>query len=818
MWGDSEVRWKKKSLRFLTGEDSSQFEIEPNTHPLCSARFTQRAIQLEPSDALATILFQVTGPAHIPWQDPRWQELLHGYNVWVHVELKDASGCLEQACKSLVSHASRTSNLAALSMHVTRMLRELLPPGAHASQDAVAVFSDRIAMVGKARATAGALNLLRILIHAVTTESTRRRDPSQYLEEIFLYQSRDSVHVQDTGHDLLDCLLHFVASDPPLSSTIPELYDTTVLSLQLILVLFSSQLYQPMISSFQRQQLKNASPDFFWDKLMQQARNKASSQSWKPLSLISVLLEWHMGRPVAPKRSIAHHNAELAQSVVRAKGEKLGLDGMYESHLVVNACAPHKGSLDTTEVELPHATDAPRRTASKTSNMFIDATKGVLVLSSSIILLPFRLMSLALGLWGHKEKGYDTAHRKQLQSSLQHSSRTKDVLWLTESPVADLSCCLLLLLTNNERAGKNHFRKELKNLADNRWESDGNRLPDLPDPNAPSDQLDVSFSQTEEAAPLMSVSTSTTIVSRPLKNDGLTVNFEALFESFGLTAHTEPGALLLYTLLQASPSFADAIAVRSDLDTLVLPLLRTLYFASSLRHYAAQDYVSRAQRRPSNDSNVTTTALSIRNCPFRSQSQLYVIIILLLLFSQDSSFGADAFRRVMVPGLVWYKERNLKDISLGSILLLLLLRSLSFNLNRLQDAFLLSNCCAVLMNLSPSIVDLHEYAAMRLASVTISSMKRYTKLREENPNEDEDDMSSPTAMHGEVSRTLVRVIKHCLSAKNIEHNLHLVYALVYHQTDFKRAVAMKGKFESLQLGDSDYQRADSRMESENFCV
>ena len=64
------------------------------------------------------------------------------------------------------------------------------------------------------------------------------------------------------------------------------------------------------------------------------------------------------------------------------------------------------------------------------------------------------------------------------------------------------------------------------------------------------------------------------------------------------------------------------------------------------------------------------------------------------------------------------------------------------------------------MNLSPSIVDLHDYAAMRLASLTVSSMKRYLSLRKQNPDNDEDDLTTPTSMHGEassISNTFVRV-------------------------------------------------------------
>jgi hypothetical protein len=128
-----------------------------------------------------------------------------------------------------------------------------------------------------------------------------------------------------------------------------------------------------------------------------------------------------------------------------------------------------------------------------------------------------------------------------------------------------------------------------------------------------------------------------------------------------------------------------------------------------------------------------------------------VILILLLLFSQDASFGPDAFRRNIVSSVPWYKERNLRDINLGSLLLLTLLRSITFNLAKMQDAFLLSNCCAVLMNLSHNIVNLHEYAAMRLMSVTMSVLKKYSSLKGDGKgNHQEDDITTPLGMYAEV--------------------------------------------------------------------
>jgi len=86
------------------------------------------------------------------------------------------------------------------------------------------------------------------------------------------------------------------------------------------------------------------------------------------------------------------------------------------------------------------------------------------------------------------------------------------------------------------------------------------------------------------------------------------------------------------------------------------------------------------------------------------------------------------------------------------MLLLVLLKAISFNLNRLQDEFLLSNCYAVLLNLSPHIIGLNEYVSSRLVSVTTSCLKRYSILVQENGGEPEmeGDLSTLLGMYGEV--------------------------------------------------------------------
>jgi len=115
--------------------------------------------------------------------------------------------------------------------------------------------------------------------------------------------------------------------------------------------------------------------------------------------------------------------------------------------------------------------------------------------------------------------------------------------------------------------------------------------------------LVVSFNEFSTTLPISST-------LRKESDDMLQVNFECIFASFGATAHTKVGVLLLYTILQVSPLFAAAMATQSNLDTAILPLLRTLYFSRTFWHFMLQDYSVQA----------SSSQLSLCTCPFHSQS------------------------------------------------------------------------------------------------------------------------------------------------------------------------------------------------------
>ena len=880
------------------------------------------ASDLEQSHPLSKLLFQLTLPESISYRDESfWTELFQKYGLLVHLDPQAGSNAVvSTACEAMCRNASTSHNLAALTLHASRILRDVhlasldqqesskssesprplrrsvsstssvvtRPKrwGGSKSPSAAKLTKREASLVGKARVMCGVLNLLRILVHSVIVSTCQQHandeqtaSLSQSFDSIFGYTDESNrQQTRDSAMELLTSIMALLSvQDVP-----PALYDVVEMTLSLLLVLLSTQLYQPMVSSLEQierdQELSKhilkggLGNHYFLDKFLQAATSFNSAQP-----ILRSLLNWISTQPPCPDgrayKSISHHHSTLVRALVQSRGYKPDpLDGLYyeqlssivvaskrpvrlqhqhrQDHAISNGDIQRTSSSSTSIV----TRFAPIRLMSNTSksggapgSLFEAATWGVMLASSTLLLLPFRLVKLAMhtfGVLAFAKSDNSRLSEEELNTlhSLAHAGGnrpvTNDVIWLSESPIADLAGCILLLITHNFRARDsvsgisswepqqpqndtnevelsvkqaphaqcrvypNPFLSTLASLQDNRWEgrSAGMVVTVVEDSSEPISPLPPMRTIVPPPPPLAvhdvkvdnNSSTSSLDLSMIFNHTSspLSMNFEKLFEAFGDTVHTELGALLLYTLLQTSNSFAASVSARSDLDTLVLPLLRTLYTSLS-----------------SEGSDMTITKRTknvpfLKPRPFRSQSQLYVILILLLLFTQDASFGADAFRRVTMPIVPWYRERQLKDISLGSLLMLVLLRSITYNLNRLQDAFLLTNCCAVLLNLGPHMKNLHPYTAMRLASVTLSCMKKFASLVQEGKLtlDQQQDLSTVPGMYGEASRSLLQVVGQCLRNQVLQKNMHLLYALVYLQSDLHAAI-QTNLFSEEEIGD-----------------
>jgi hypothetical protein len=68
------------------------------------------------------------------------------------------------------------------------------------------------------------------------------------------------------------------------------------------------------------------------------------------------------------------------------------------------------------------------------------------------------------------------------------------------------------------------------------------------------------------------------------------------------------------------------------------------------------------------------------------------------------------------------------DITLGGLTILVVIRTIQYNILKMRDKYLHTNCLAALANMSSKFRSLHPYVAQRLISVFETLAKRHLKL------------------------------------------------------------------------------------------
>uniref|UniRef100_A0A8C9SE87 Dymeclin n=1 Tax=Scleropages formosus TaxID=113540 RepID=A0A8C9SE87_SCLFO len=151
---------------------------------------------------------------------------------------------------------------------------------------------------------------------------------------------------------------------------------------------------------------------------------------------------------------------------------------------------------------------------------------------------------------------------------------------------------------------------------------------------------------------------------------------------------------------------------------------------------------------------------------------------------------------LMLKNITWYTERSLTEISLGSLLILVVIRTIQFNMTRTRDKYLHTNCLAALANMSAQFRCLHQYAAQRIISLFALLSKKHNKVLEQATQS----LRGPLGSGGsttlpdyaqdlnvieEVIRMMLEIINSCLS-NSLHHNPNLVYALLYKRELFEQ--------------------------------
>ncbi|XP_023540622.1 dymeclin-like [Cucurbita pepo subsp. pepo] len=237
--------------------------------------------------------------------------------------------------------------------------------------------------------------------------------------------------------------------------------------------------------------------------------------------------------------------------------------------------------------------------------------------------------------------------------------------------------------------------------------------------------------------------------------------FALLFDTLGMCLADEGSVLLLYSLLQGNPDFLEYVLVRTDLDTLLMPILEALYNAST-----------------------------------RSSNQIYMLLIILLILSQDSSFNS-SIHKLILPAVPWYKDRLLHQTSLGSLMVIILIRTVQFNLSKLRDVYLHTTCLATLANMAPHVHRLSSYASQRLVSLFDMLSRKYNRSAElrdikvdnaktnsTEVNFPTDDASTEMHIYTDFLRLVLEILNAILSYA-LPRNPEFIYAIMHRQEVFQ---------------------------------
>lgn len=241
-------------------------------------------------------------------------------------------------------------------------------------------------------------------------------------------------------------------------------------------------------------------------------------------------------------------------------------------------------------------------------------------------------------------------------------------------------------------------------------------------------------------------------------------DFTDLYNSLCSSLRDDQTTLLLYLLIHQNASMKAFILSRTNIDQLVMPILKILYHA--------QD---------------------------RNSHHIYMALIILLVLSEDEVFNK-AVHEIILRDIPWFKDRHLTEISLGGLLIVVVIRTIQYNLTRMRDKYLHTNCLAALANMSAQFTDLHPYVSQRLINLFALLGKKHNKVIDmirdaaledtEDHSKDSDQESEPDHMQDlavleEVIRMVLEIVNSCLT-NNIHHNPNLVYTLLYQKDIFSQ--------------------------------
>ncbi|KYQ52804.1 Dymeclin [Trachymyrmex zeteki] len=195
------------------------------------------------------------------------------------------------------------------------------------------------------------------------------------------------------------------------------------------------------------------------------------------------------------------------------------------------------------------------------------------------------------------------------------------------------------------------------------------------------------------------------------------------------------------------------------------------------------------------NSSVTPILQILYHAPNNTSHHIYMSLIILLILSEDETFNK-RIHEIMLKGVTWYTERSISEISLGGLLILVVIRTIQYNMFKMRDKYLHTNCLAALANMSAQFTSLHPYVSQRLLSLFETLAKKHARLEARileltqsttlpsNNNKIYSFQIQDLTILEEVLRMVLEIINSCLTHR-LAHNPNLIYTLLYKKDVFQ---------------------------------
>ena len=263
-----------------------------------------------------------------------------------------------------------------------------------------------------------------------------------------------------------------------------------------------------------------------------------------------------------------------------------------------------------------------------------------------------------------------------------------------ESPLADEAAALCLALAYHRGDGRDVFRRAMRacvdaSQTDKREERRGGHA-------------------TRRSADAETSSSASTLAG---------VDFKRLFESLGARAGEDDRAVgVLYAAMQHTPGFREYCLARGDPEVLVLPLLRRVYRraggSAGGRGFGSGEREAR-RGGVGSDPDASLVALCV-----------------LLMLSEEPSL-ARRIHAAPARDAPWYRERQLRDTTVGSLAVATLARAAkaSSPTTSPDDAYASIIALSTLANLAPEFDRVSAHAAQRFVSLVDCLARRHARAK-----------------------------------------------------------------------------------------